>query len=107
MSDEATPKKRRTQERKVQGHIEGMEPPTNPKKNPKVHNLALKYVSVRDERMAMTTGEVAAKKALMAAMEEDGISEYEYGDLKVTINAKKNVKVKVGDDSGEDEGDDE
>lgn len=103
----AEKKPRRTKPRKVQGHIEGMEPATNPTKNPRVHKLALAYVGSRDERMALTTEEVKAKNNLLDAMADEGLERYQYGDLLVVVNAKKLIKVKIGDPGDEPEEEDE
>lgn len=74
-----------------QGHLPGMAP----KKNVKVHNRALKYVEIRDERMGLTRKEVDAKRELLACMHDEGLTEYVHGDLSVNVNTKELVKVKL------------
>lgn len=73
-----------------------------------IDKAADKYVEVRDARMEMTEKEIAAKAVLLNAMHEAGLTEYQYGDMKVIVKpGKENVKVKNVDFDENDPDDDE
>ncbi len=73
-----------------QTHIEGMAP----EKNPKVHKLALGYVRARDARMEQLKEEIELKDRLLAAMEGEEMTAYEYDDINVIVSSDKTIKVK-------------
>ncbi len=70
-------------------------PGTAPVKNKKVHPKALRYVEMRDTRIAANKEEADAHDNLLHAMLEEGLEVYEYGDLRVDISNSKKCKVKV------------
>ena len=72
---------------------QGFLPDMAPKKNKVVHAAALKYEAARNERMALTKDEKAKKDALLAAMNSEGLTVYEYGDLRVEIDATQKPKL--------------
>jgi len=78
--------------RKKQGTIPGTERTVHAD----ITEAAETYVEIRDERMELTANEIDANAALVAAMEEHGLTEYidEEAELKVTLPNKK-VKAKV------------
>lgn len=73
-------------------------------KIPEINRAAAAYEKVRDERMALTTKEVAAKQRLIDVMTEhkdklpvngDGDSVYPFGDEIVVLkNGKVGVKIR-------------
>ncbi|MEW6212722.1 MAG: hypothetical protein AB1631_30635 [Acidobacteriota bacterium] len=71
---------------------------------PAIHNAAEKYVTARDERMALTEKEVETKKHLREVMRKYDLTHYQYEDLEVTIEvAEEKIKVKKAKLTGEDE----
>lgn len=69
-------------------------------KNPKVESAAKSYVRFRDARQEATEDETAAHNALIAAMDEAGITTYEHGGIVIVINeGDRKAKVKVADKS--------
>ena len=64
-----------------------------PVKNKKIHPKALRYVDVRDARIAANKEEKEAHNTLLAAMLEEGLEDYEYGELKVHVDNKRKCKV--------------
>jgi hypothetical protein len=79
-------------------------------RNPAIESAAADYVEVRDERMALTKKEVAAREVLRAAMKQAGITIYECDgeDFTVELIPAQEEKVKVtrreadeDDDAGE------
>ena len=73
-----------------------------------IDRAADKYVEIRDERMALTDKEIDAKAVLLNAMHEHGLTEYQYGDMKVVVKpGKENVKVKTVDALNDEEGEEE
>ena len=75
-------------------------PGTEPKKIPSVHKAAMRYADKRDERIAANSEEAAAHNTLLEKMMEEGIDSYEYGTLKVSIDNKRKVKVKIESATG-------
>lgn len=73
-----------------QTHFNGMEPV----KIPGIHGLAIEYVRVRDARMDLTKEEVRANNLLLAAMQKEGITTYDYDDVQVKISVTQNVSVR-------------
>lgn len=84
------PKPRRGRQKGEQQHL----PDMAPVKNDRIHKLALSYVRVRDARMELTVDEVKAQELLQAAMQDEGIADYEYEDIKVQMTTNLKVKVK-------------
>ncbi len=73
----------------IQNHI----PDTGPVKIESVHNAAIAMLdSVRKTKKA-TAFEKSAREDVRAAMEAEGIDEYEYGGLVVRIDHKRTPKV--------------
>lgn len=71
-------------------------PGTKPKRDKKLEQLAEEYEEKRDERMAWTKQESAAKEKLIKYLEEKGITSYKDGDLEVTLTVNDPApKVKV------------
>lgn len=68
-------------------------PGTEPEKNAKVHNAALRYIRERDKRIAANQEESDAHNTLLNLMIEQGLESYVYGDLKVFVDSKKKCKV--------------
>jgi hypothetical protein len=69
-----------------------------PKKNRKVHGKAIAYADARDARIAANAVEKEAHDTLLYAMLEEGLSTYEYGELKVTVDEK--LKCRVTQEAG-------
>jgi len=65
------------------------------KKNKRVHDKAIAYAEARDERMLLTKQEKDAKKTLLAAMKEEGLEDYKWGNIEVHVDSSEDVKVKV------------
>ena len=78
-------------------------PGTAPKKNTRIHPKAVRYFDLMQARIAAGKEEKDAKTTLTEAMIEDGLDHYEYGGIRVDIDTKRNVKVKVDgkDETGE------
>lgn len=89
---------RRSVADQVQNHMPG----TGPQKNPRVHKKAVRYFDLMQARKAAGVAEKEAKTTLTELMIAEGLDEYEYGGLKVSIDTKRNVKVTL---EGRDEGD--
>ncbi len=64
-----------------------------PVRNPKIHKKALAYATRRDARIAANKEEKDAHDTLLAAMLEEGIEDYVYGDLKVHVDLHRKCKV--------------
>lgn len=89
--------------RPEQTEIEGTAAP----KIPAIEKAGKSYVNVRDERMALTQKEVAAKEKLLQAIHDnqdkltpngEGKIIYRYDDMQVIFSAgKENVKVRSVD----------
>ena len=78
--------------RPEQTNLEGV----GPEKNEKVHRAILKYVQIRDERMALNREEGELKSALLGLMKEQGITHYSYHGVKADIEqGDETVKAKV------------
>lgn len=75
--------------RSEQQYIEG----TAPEKNERVHRAARRYIKERDIRILANAAEKEAHDHLLAVMTELGLDSYEYGDIKVFVDAKKKCKV--------------
>lgn len=76
------------------------------KKIPAIEKAASKYVSVRDERMALTKKEVDARAVLINAMKENNTVLYRYDDMEVVLkpgDEKVKVRSVEDDDAGEEE----
>ena len=82
-------------------------PGHEPAKNLKVHQAALHYAEKRDERIALNAEEKEAHDTLLFTMLEEGLTAYEYGDLKVHIDEKKKCKVSTKPESPKGEADEE
>jgi hypothetical protein len=81
--------------RAKQMEIEG----TRQAEHPDIEEAAEKYRAVRDERMALTKDEVAAKAALLAAMHAHDCDAYKLDDgAVVKVTAKEDVKVNMPKD---------
>src|SRR5262245_52898071 len=81
-------------------------PGTVPKKIKKLHDAALNYVQARDERMACTEAEVAAKEELRAQMHKHQLTSYSHNGVIVTlIPGEEAVRVRVKRDAEDTEGD--
>lgn len=88
-----------------------------PLKIPAIDKAARAYISVRDDRMALTEKECAAKTKLVEVVHEHeqaigrnpkGELLYRFDDLQVTLKGgKENVKVRSVDSPTDDECDDE
>lgn len=76
-----------------QEHLPGAEPMP---KNEKVHSAAIRYAEARDERMAFGKEEKGLKTTLTELMLREGLSVYEYGDVRVDLDTKNEIKVKIG-----------
>lgn len=103
----ATATKKPTKKRKGRSIANGEQtliPELAPKKIPAIHTAAKRYASVRDERAALSKDEKAARDHLQAVMNENGLSNYEYGDLQVCIDTtcKAVVKSKSSESSNGD-----
>lgn len=83
------PGSRRGRQKGEQQHLPEMEP----KKIPRIHNLALSYVRMRDERMDLTKQETEAKALVVAAMQDEGIAEYLWDDVQVQLTTTLELKV--------------
>jgi hypothetical protein len=79
-------------------------PGTEPVKNKKVHPKALHYAAMRDDRIAANVAEKEAHDTLLAAMLEEGLEDYQYGDLKVHVDNKKKCKVSTTPENAETNG---
>lgn len=75
-----------------QEHLPGLAPA----KNTKVHGLAMRYAEARDERMECGRAEKALKTSLIEMMHKEGLTSYEYGDVRVDLDTKEEIKVKIG-----------
>lgn len=71
-------------------------PGTEPVKNNRVHAAAKRYAGERDVRIQANKDEKAAHDTLLSIMLEEGLEAYEYGDISVTIDAKRKCVVRVG-----------
>jgi hypothetical protein len=71
-------------------------PGTEPLKNNRVHPAAKRYAKERDDRIAANKAEKEAHDNLLAIMLEEGLETYEYGDISVSIDAKRKCVVRVG-----------
>lgn len=89
MANDKKPASRRGRQKGEQTVFEQMAP----KKNIRIHNLALSYVRVRDARMDLTKQETEAKALVTAAMQDEGITEYVYDDLQVQLTTSLELKV--------------
>ena len=86
---------------RVNRHKDGTQtrflPGMEPKKNGKVHAAGEEYADLRDKRMNAGMKEIEAKQELIDVMRKEGLTVYEYGDLRITLESKDKVKVKVID----------
>lgn len=94
MADDDTPKKGRRGSRK-RAEQPALDPSLEPQKNTRVHPKAKAYVQARDERMLRTEDETDAHTALLEAMLMEGLEEYTYGGITVTVLNNRKCKVKV------------
>lgn len=79
-----------------------------PRKIPAIHSAAKRYAERRDERMAANKEEKEAHETLLEKMRENGLDNYEYGDLTVHVDKTTKCKVKVGTEpSANGDGEDE
>lgn len=86
--------------RAKQGHLDGMEPPSNKK----VDAAAADYFEVMQDRLKLTKEEKEAKTNLIETMKAEGFERYETPDgLVVTVTSKSGVKCKRKDDVDGDE----
>ena len=85
---------------KEQKELPGMEE----HKNPKVHDKAMRYAEVRDERCKLSRDEKKAKTDLIETMKEAGLTRYKYRELTVDLTNNSDIKVKI-DTPGTEEGD--
>lgn len=76
-----------------QEHLPGAEPMP---KNVRVHSAAMRYAEARDERMALVKQEKGLKTMLTELMLKEGLTRYEYGDVRVDLDSKSEIKVKIG-----------
>jgi hypothetical protein len=90
----AKAKEKPTSKRGRQKGEQGSLPTMEPKKNERIHKLALSYVRVRDHRMELTKEEVDARTLLLDAMKDEGESDYHYEDIHVQITTDLKIKVK-------------
>lgn len=77
-------------------------------RHPDIETAAEAYAEVRDERMALTKKEVAAREVLRAKMKEHGLTLYECDaeDLTVELIPSEGEKVKVKRREAEEDDDD-
>lgn len=68
--------------------------PSQPQTAARCRRPPKKNARIRDERMDMTKQEVQAQELLRAAMQDEGIAEYEYDDIHVQMTTNMKVKVK-------------
>lgn len=83
---------------------QGFFPEMAPHKIPSIHKAALAFEDVHKERIRLSKKEKEKRESLVEAMEEEGVTIYEYGDLRVDITEKKNPNVRrTARDNGETE----
>jgi hypothetical protein len=70
-------------------------PGTEPKIHKDVSSAAEKYVEARDDRMAKTKKEVAARAVLIAAMKKHNLPVYDDPELELRVVYEVEDKVKV------------
>lgn len=78
-----------------QEHLPGAEPMP---KNAKIHSAAMRYAEARDERMSVGKEEKRLKTVLTEAMLSEGMTCYAYGDVRVDLDTKNEIKVKIGNE---------
>lgn len=89
--DKKPARKRRVAEPKLQEYLPGQEP----LKNARVHAAALRYIQLRDERIAAGKEEHDAHQTLLLAMVGEGLDHYDYGELHVAIDSTKKCKCRI------------
>lgn len=78
------------------------------KKIPAIEKAAGNYVEVRDSRMKLTKEEVAARAVLINALNENGVTRYQYDDNIVELKpGEAKVKVRLVDPDDAEEGEDD
>lgn len=71
-----------------------------------LHETAISYAEIRDQRMGLSVQEVDAKKTLLVLMKKHKKEHYQYQGVIIDIvHEKENVKVKIKVDGGEDQED--
>ena len=68
------------------------------KKDPKLHNAAVRYAKLRDDRMQTLKLEVEAKQTLIDVMKEKRRKVYEYSNVRIELNQLDSIKVVVEED---------
>lgn len=68
-----------------------------------IERAAVRYVSIRDQRMALTKDEVKAQAELLTAMQKHSLTEYvcDEEDLRVEVVDKVKARVRRRDDDAE------
>lgn len=75
---------------------QGFLPGSEPVYHADVIAAATKYDDTKKKRMDLTKKENEDLNALAEIMDKHKLSEYHYGDVHVTIDTKRKVKVQVG-----------
>jgi hypothetical protein len=104
MADRVTDIKKAKKANKKNAHPKQARLPTMAQPEiPELDAAAERYVSIRDQRMALTKDEVGAAAVLLELMHKHKLTVYELDDeSRVLIDAKEKVKVqKVKDDRDE------
>lgn len=71
-------------------------PGMSDRKLTKLHNTAMEYAELRDQRMAIGAQEVEKKGQLLDLMKIHKKEHYEYGGVIIdVVHEKENVKVKI------------
>lgn len=86
-----------------QAHLPTMEPP----KLPAVDAAAKRYAEARDERMGAGKQERECKVELLGMLANEGITEYENGDVWIKVEKTEKLRVRIGGVDGEDEDDED
>jgi hypothetical protein len=61
-----------------------------------LHDAALSYASIRDQRQALTTQEVDLKQDLLRLMKSHGKEKYSYNGVEIEVtHEEESVKVRV------------
>lgn len=81
-----------------QEHLPNMEPMP---KNQKIHNLAKRTRAASKECSRAKAEWQGLKEQLIEAMVAAGLSNYEYGDVMVHLDTKRQLKVKISNENEE------
>ncbi len=73
-------------------------PGTEPVKNAKVHNKAIALARATVEATLAKSRQVDCAKTLKAAMKKEGLSEYHYDRVDVTVTPSETIKATLSAD---------